>query len=230
MNFIFSLFFVSIAAHAASENADEIIRRVDDIRNPSESYLMNVEIKDSENNSTYEVSIKGNDKTLIKTLDPPRDRGRNFLMLNEDMWAYIPNLKRAVRVSLGQKLNGQAANGDISRMRWSGDYDAIIESAESKDEWSLFLTAKKKGLTYDKIRAWVSKKDFRPIRAEFLTVGGKPLKKVTYSGYQNMAGKMRPTEILIQDANKDSQKSTVKVHSMEVKTFPGSIFNQNSLQ
>ena len=68
-------------------------------------------------------------------------------MLDENMWVFIPNLKRSVRVGLSQKLTGQAANGDISRMRWSGDYTPKLLK-ETKKSWLLHLQAKKKGLTH----------------------------------------------------------------------------------
>jgi outer membrane lipoprotein-sorting protein len=226
-----ALSLLSLQAYGAAFSPEAIIKKVDDIRNPGDSYGMKVEItgSESEDKSVYEVSIQGNDKTLIKTLEPPRDRGHNMLMLQEEMWAYIPNLSRAIRVSLSQKLTGQAANGDISRMRWSGDYAPKIEKEDIK-MWTIFLTAKKKGLTYDKLRVWVEKATMRPIQADFLTLGGIPLKKASYSGYKMIAGKVRPTTITIQDAVKASDKSVVSIVSMETKQFPAAIFNQNSLR
>src|SRR4051794_12065052 len=121
MKVVFALFIlVASASGAETPSAEEVIQKVDQVRNPSDSYFMSVEVTspDGKQASTkFDVSLQGNAKTLIKTVEPARDRGRNLLMLNEEMWAYIPNLKRAVRVSLSQKLTGQAANGDISRMR-----------------------------------------------------------------------------------------------------------------
>lgn len=222
---------LSVATASAAVNPEEMIRKVDEIRNPAESYEMKVEVhsKDTSDVSVFDVSLKGNTKTLVKTLEPPRDRGRNMLMLEEDMWAYIPNLRRAVRVSLSQKLTGQAANGDISRMRWSGDYIPVVEKEDAK--WAiLLLTAKKKGLTYEKVRVWVDKSNTHPVQAEFLTPAGKVLKKATYGGYKPMAGKVRPTEIQIRDAVRESDASTIKILGMDVKNFPESLFNQNSLK
>jgi outer membrane lipoprotein-sorting protein len=210
--------------------ADEILRRADGVRNPGETYLMKVEVtsKDADK-AVFEVSLSGNSKTFIKTLEPARDRGRNLLMLGEDMWVYMPNLKRSVRVSLSQKLTGQAANGDLSRMRWSGDYDATIES-ESDKSWTLFLSAKRKGLTYDKIRAVIEKNTFHPLAAEFLTPSGKPLKRATYGDFKPLLGRVRPHTMKVQDAIRPDDVSVIRVTTMEVKSFPASLFNQNSLR
>lgn len=238
---IFLALGLALIAHTAAlagstPSPEEIVKNVDQLRNPAESFRMRVKVLDGATDSgdrkVFEVSLSGNNRTLIETLEPARDKGRNLLMLNEEMWAYIPSLKRAVRVSLSQKLSGQAANGDISRMRWSGDYTPSFEKTEktAKDQWVLLLEANKKGLTYDKIRVWVEQKTFRPLRAEFLTPAGKLLKKAAYSDYREMAGKIRPTRIEIQDALREQDRSAVVIESMEAKTFPASMFNQNNLQ
>ena len=209
-----------------------ILEKADEIRNPAESYLMKVEVAsgdDLSSPSVFEVAIQGNHKTLIRTLAPARDQGRNLLMLDENMWAFIPNLNRAVRVSLNQKLTGQAANGDLSRMRWSGDYTPVLEK-ETPTEWVLFLTASKKGLTYEKLRVWIEKKTFMPKKAEFLTLDGKPLKNVQYEDLRELAGRIRPGLMRIQDAVRVSDVSLIRVKSMVVKTFPDSLMNQNSLK
>src|SRR4051812_8253138 len=108
-----AVFFMGAAAHEATKggarSATEILEHADAIRNPSESFRMRAEVKTGEDTSEFEVQTKGKDKTLVKTLAPSRDVGRNMLMLDENMWAYIPNLKRAVRIGLNQKLTGQAA-------------------------------------------------------------------------------------------------------------------------
>jgi outer membrane lipoprotein-sorting protein len=227
----FSLLFAAQAF--AGESPESIIKKVDEIRNPSaDSYAMKVEITDPSNSSShyvYDVSLSGNTKTLVKTIEPAREQGRNYLMLDEDMWAYLPNLGRAVRVSLSQKLTGQASNGDISRMRWSGDYIAKIES-ETPKEWVLYLTANKKGLTYEKIRVWVQKSNYHPLHSELLAASGKPLKRAVYEGYKMMAGKVRPTQINIQDANRPTDQSKMTILSMTPKSFPASLFNPKSME
>ena len=215
---------ISSALAGAAPEPEEILKRVDEVRNPSESYRMQVRISDS----VFDVLLDGNSKTLVRTLEPARDQGRDMLMLREEMWAYIPNLKRAVRVSLSQKLTGQAAHGDISRMRWSGDYAVTVEK-ETADSWTLFLTATKKGLTYEKIRVTVQKKTFHPVQAEYLTGAAKPLKRATFGGFKMIAGRVRPTELSIQSAVNQNDQSKIIVESMEKKSFPSSQFNPQRL-
>lgn len=208
----------------------KVLKKVDEIRNPTGSYKMVVDIVSTESSdlSSFEVSLKGNNKTLIKTLKPARDRGRNLLMLDENMWVYIPTVKRAVRVSLAQKLTGQTANGDISRMRWSEDYTPKLVS-ENKTEIVLELKANKKGLTYEQLKVWVKKSTNDPIKAEFLGVSGKTLKTASYGEFKKIAGRIRPTKMIIQDAVRKDQESTLVIVSMEEKEMSDGLFNQKNL-
>ena len=223
---------VSLALGAATEaradGAEAILKKADEVRNPADSYRLVVDVKSDDDESEMEVSIKGHDRTFVKTLKPERDKGRTMLMLGEDMWVSMPKTKKPIRVSLNQKLSGQAANGDITRQRWSGDYAAKIES-ETDKQWVLKLVAERDNLTYDRIRLWVDKKTYRPAKAEYLTKSGKLLKKATFQGYKHMAGGMRPTETVITSATSDHDKSVITIRELETKDFPDSLFNQNAL-
>lgn len=175
------------------------------------------------------VYLKGNDKTLVKVLGPKNNLGRNMLMIGENMWVYVPNIRRSVRVSLNQKLTGEAANGDISRMRWEGDYKSSVESKDPK-ETVLFLEALKENLTYAKIRVWVSSVDKRPLKADFLTLSGKVIKTASYEDYKPLLGKSRPTKIHIVDHLKKDQYSDILIEKMENKNFPDTLFVEKSLE
>jgi len=220
-----------VVRQSRQPSPDEILRRTDEVRCPSESYFMEVEVnsKSGDDVVKLEVFTKGRDKTRVNTILPTRDRGRNMVMIGEEMWAYVPNLKRAVRVALNQKLTGQAANGDVSRMRWWGDYSAVKESDDEKF-WVLMLTARKKGLTYEKIRAWVEKGSFRPVKAEYLSLSGMILKKTSFGDFRSIAGAVRPTEISIQDAKNSNDSSVIRILKLEARESSDTIFNQNALR
>lgn len=217
---------------AVAQTPSEILLKADEIRNPAQSFQMMVEVSSSgsaQETSRFEVALKGNTRTLIRTLAPSRDKGRKLLMVEQDMWAFLPSVSRPIRVSLAQRLTGQASNGDLSRLRWAGDYDAKVEREDAKS-WTLFLTARRKGLTYEKIRAWIEKGTFKPIRAEYLSVSGMVMKRARYGGWRDMAGRERPTEIEIQDAIREQDRSTIRILSMQAKNFPDSQFNPQGLK
>lgn len=229
MKFILFLSFFSLSSWAIGP--EEILKNADEVRNPSESYFTKIRVKSSNEPEDYkfDVFLKGNNKTLIKSLAPKKIIGRNMLMIDENMWVYVPNLKRAVRVSLSQKLVGEASNGDISRMRWFGDYSAKIEKEDAK-QYVLYLEQLKKGLTYPKLRVFIEKKTFNPIKAEFLTLSDKVLKHSEYLDYKEMAGKKRPSRIKITDAMKVDNYSEIMIDAVEVRKLPDSMFTEKSIE
>lgn len=218
-------------AKANVVSADMILKRADDVRCPSESYFMEVNVVNRNGDETVKVEVytQGRDRTRVNTIAPMRDRGRNMLMVGEDMWAYIPNLRRSVRIALNQKLAGQAAIGDVSRMRWWGDYKAAVLS-EDKKAWLLGLTATKKGLTYEKVKVRVEKRTFRPLDADYLSGNGMILKRAKFTDYRKVAGAVRPTTIVITDSHNPEDSSTLKITKLEQRESPDRYFNQNNLK
>lgn len=221
-------FVFSIQVSAAAENPAEWVKKADNIRNPAESYEMKIQVETPENTSVFQVYLKGQDKTLIVTKEPARDKGRNMLMLDRDFHAYVPNLKRSMRLSLAQKLSGQVANGDISRTRWYGDYD-VTKEAENANEVQLLLKGNKDNLTYAWVRLWLKKGSFEPLRAEYLGLNGKTvLKRASFEDYKKIAGAVRPTTLKIEDTNK--QISYIRILSMNKKDFSDSFFTVRNME
>lgn len=72
----------------AEENPSEWVKKADSIRNPADSYEMKIKVETPENESVFQVFLQGQDKTLIVTKEPVRDKGRNMLMLDRDFNAY----------------------------------------------------------------------------------------------------------------------------------------------
>ncbi len=227
---IFFILFILFFQNANALTAKEILIQVDEIRTPNESFLMKAEVSGTQDTSktVLEISSQTNDKALVKWLEPTRDRGRKFLLDGVDSWLYVPNLKRAIRSSLNQKLTGLAAQGDICRQQWNKDYDAVIESSDN-EKWVLLLKAKQKGLTYDKIRLTVGQKPLRPITAEFLTLSGKPLKIAEYKDFKEMAGRSRPSLMQIQDLFNKENSTDIKILEIKKQKFANSIFNRSNL-
>lgn len=220
------VFFSTLAARA--ENPDQWVKTADGIRNPGDSYQMKIDVEGDDKKSTFEVFLKGQDKTLIVTRQPARDQGRNMLMLDRDFHAYVPNLKRSMKLSLAQKLSGQVANGDISRTRWYGDYEVKLEKSDAKED-QLILKASKENLTYAWIRLWLEKGTHKPLRSEYLGLNGKTvLKRASFEDYKQIAGAVRPTTTKIQDVA--GVTSFIRIKEMTKKDFPDSFFTVRNME
>ena len=171
-------------------DADALLKRSDTYRNGWPSYTLHVKITNYESGKSdeeklYEVSQKGTDKTYVEFLSP-RDKGQHLLMLGDDMWIYLPDTSRPVRITPLERLSGDASNGDVARTNYAVDYSAVYvrtEKVGAEDCYVLILTAKRKGATYQRILYWVRVEDARPVRAEFYLTSGKHIKSATFDEY-----------------------------------------------
>jgi outer membrane lipoprotein-sorting protein len=138
---IFLLLFVAgfvlacaLVCRAETPDAIALLKRSDSYRNGWPSYVLKVKITHYESGKVdedklYEVSQKGTEKTYVEFLSP-REKGQHLLMLGDDMWVYLPDTSRPIRITPLERLNGDASNGDVARTNYAVDYSAAYLRAE----------------------------------------------------------------------------------------------------
>ena len=198
---------------SSSLTADAILAKSDAIRVPAGDHsviatVISVDPNGRKDKATYEVWLKGINKTVIKTLAPVSDRGTSILMLGHDLWAFLPMVAKPIRISLQQRLLGEVSNGDLARTNFVGDYRP--ELVESKPNfYVLQLRAKSDDVTYGSIKLWIDRPTFRPLKAAFYAESGRLLKVGSYEDFKPMAGATRPSRLVITDAVVRGQVSTI---------------------
>lgn len=218
-------------------DATELVQRADAIRFPRESFETFITVTNYSGGAgdvrEYKVMSRGNENTIVLTESPASERGQALLMRGRDLWIFMPTVSQPVRLSLSQRLTGQVANGDLARANFAGDYTAELvgtELVDGEDAWVLDLTAEGRGVTYAKVRYWVAVADDRPLKAEFYAVSGRLLKTSRYENFQELAGRPRPTRLVIEDALNEGDYSVLEYTTMEVKELPERMFTQQYLR
>ena len=216
-------------------NPDDIVKKADLKRGLGNiSHSFNVTVVDQDNKKEiYHVSFKDVNSTLSEQTEPERARGRKLLMRDYDIWLFTPNIKKALRISLEQKLTGQVSNGDIARTNYAEDYDAKllgIIKLNNMEYYKLDLKAKNNKVTYGKIEYIVSKKDYSPVEAIFFALSGKPLKRAKFSDFKSISGMSRSTKMVIQDYLQKEKVSTMTFSEHKAETFSESLFNKERLE
>jgi outer membrane lipoprotein-sorting protein len=223
---------------ADADQAQTIVERADLIRFPRESFQVDVSItntgpdKDPEIRK-YRILSKGNENTLVITLEPAVDRGQVLLMRGRDLWIYMPSLSQPVRLALSQRLTGQVANGDLARANFSGDYTPKLLDTEVVDGekcYMLELAAAERGVTYHRVTYWVAEKNMHPCKAEFYSVSDRLLKVAKYREYKALGGNVRPTQIVIEDALKKGERSVLEYSAMKPRDLPDKMFTKDYLK
>jgi outer membrane lipoprotein-sorting protein len=218
--------------------ARKIVEEADHIRFPQEGFQVEVTINTSSNDATieerkYRVLSKGNENTIIMVTEPASERGQIMLMKGRDLWIFLPNVSQPVRVSLAQRLTGQVANGDLARANFVGDYAPKIlrtETIDGEEYYALELTAVDRSVAYQRVLYWVRKSSSRPYRAEFYSASDRLLKTCMYQNFEKMAGRVRPTRLVMEDAQRKSERSTLEYSAMKLRDLPDKMFTKDYLK
>jgi len=225
----------AIVEDAAARN---IVEKADLVRFPAEGFQVDINItstqpgQDSELRK-YRVLSKGNSNTVVMVTEPAAERGQIILMKGRDLWVFMPDVSQPIRIALSQRLTGQVANGDLARANFAADYNPKLLRSETIGNESyhvLELIAVDRSVTYQKVVYWVRQKDHWPLKAEFYSLSNRLLKTCKYENYQTMEGKLRPTRLVMEDALKSGQQSTLEYNSMKLRDLPDKIFTKDYLK
>src|SRR4029078_11995234 len=176
------------AATADEEAAQLILESADHIRFPRQGFRVDVSIRSTAPDKQtdvrkYRILTKGNENTVVMITEPAAEKGQMMLMKARDLWIFVPSISQPVRLSLGQRLTGQVANGDLARSNFTGDYTPKILRTDviDADKYTVLeLTAIDRSVTYSKVIYWVNEANSRPYRAEFYSLSNRLLKTCRY--------------------------------------------------
>jgi hypothetical protein len=138
-----------------------------------------------------------------------------------------------VRLSLSQRLTGQVANGDLARANLSGDYNPRAlrtETIDGVEYHVLELTAVDRAVTYQKVLYWVRQSNNAPFKAEFYSISNRLLKTCKYENFQTMLGERRPTRLVMEDALRKGERSTLEYSDMKKRDLPDRVFTKEYLR
>jgi hypothetical protein len=219
------------------DGAQSILERADQIRFPRESFQVDVSVTSTAAGKPadmrkYRVLSKGNDNAVIMITEPAAERGQMMLMKARDLWIFLPSVSQPVRLSLGQRLTGQVANGDLARLNFTGDYTPRTVRNDTIDGETyavLELTAVDRSVTYNRVMYWINATSFRPYRAEFYSLSNRLLKTCRYEEFQQLLGVMRPTRLVMEDALRKGEESVLEYSAMQLRELPDKVFTKDYL-
>jgi hypothetical protein len=219
-----------------ADESSQILEKIDYFRVPYNDFLIRTRITSYEKETVKETAvfdayISGPEKSLVIAKDY-KTKDMKLLYVEENMWVYLPNTHRPIRITPIQRLMGEASNGDVARVNLSGDYDVMqlgTVDIEGVLCLKLQLTARKKSATYHRIILYVREQDFRSLKAEFFLLSGKHFKTAYYEEYKPVAGRMTLSKMTIFDAIQKEKKTVFEYILIEDKTLPTKYFNKNYL-
>ena len=228
------LCMVALPASAAAIDGAQILQKVDRNLEPEsyESYRQLLDIQPDGTKKEYVLYTmkKGRDKVVALFLSPPSDKGRVTLRLGENMWLYMPDVGRPIRITSLQSVTGSIFNNaDILRIDYSSEYN--VETAEEqKDALLLSLKAKTGEVAYDRLKMWVDKQILLPTTIEAYAASGLLIKTLHFRNIKDFGGGIkRPATLETDSPLQKGYKSVMQWSGLKKRDFPDEIFTLNYL-
>jgi len=225
------ILFFSLGISAVFAQDNEILKRIDAKLMPEsyESYrkLINVEPDGKKKEFVFYTAKKGKDKMAMLYISPASEKGRSTLRLGENMWLYIPNVGKPIRITSLQSITGGIFNNaDIMQVEYSEEYS--VEKTEPADNLVLLnLKAKNKTVAYDKLKMWATKDDLIT-KIECYSSSGMLIKTLDFKEIKDFGdGLIRPSKIETHSPMYKGYLSVMLYSQIKKRKFEDEVFTIN---
>ena len=227
------LCLIALPAVAALDGT-QILQKVDRNLEPEsyETYRKLIDIQPDGTKKEYVLYTvkKGRDKLVALFLSPSSDKGRATLRIGDNMWLYIPDVGRPVRITSLQSVTGSVFNNaDILRVDYSAEYN--VESVDEQDDaYLLALKAKTGEVAYDRLKMWVDRKQLLPVTIEAYAASGMLIKTLRFKDVKDFGGGIkRPATLETDSPLYKGYKSVMLWSALKKANLPDEIFTLNYL-
>jgi len=215
--FVLLLFILVISNTAFALEGNALLEKIDRNLQPTsyEMYrkLINIEPNGDKKEFVLYTVKKGEEKMIALFLDPPSEKGRSSLRLGDNMWLYIPNVGKPMRItSLQSVVGGVFNNSDILRLDYSTEYN-VVKTDDQKTQYVLELKAKNKSVAYDRLVMDVDKKTLVPMQIQAYVGTGMLIKTLHYKNLKDFGDGIKRPAILETDSPLYKGYKSVMVYS-----------------
>jgi len=213
-------------------DGNELLGIVDRNLNPEsfEMYrkLINIEPDGSKKEFVMYSVKKGKDKIASVFLAPASEKGRSTLRIGDNMWLYIPNVGKPIRITSLQSVTGGIFNNsDIMRLDYSAEYNC--DKTERTDRgYILFLKAKTGAVAYDSVKMWIDGEKLLPLKIECFASSGMLIKTLYFKKTKDFGnGVVRPAVIETDSPLYKNYRSIIVFAKIKTRDLADEIFTLN---
>lgn len=237
-----SALLLSSTCFAASE-ADSLVAKWENQafgKNFRAKIKMSVDHDGSKRTLEMRVLTEGHEKALVKISYPAKDRDTGNLRINYDLWQYLPNIERVIKIPTSMMLQSwmgsDFTNDDLVKTSsLARDYTHAVVGHEKRngfDAVKILLTPKPDApVVWGKVFLWLRMGDAVLLRQEFYSENGELLKLLETGDIQTFGTHTIPTRLTMKSVKKENASTTL-IYSDVV--FDGKIgpteFSQENLR
>ena len=243
LSFAYPFFPICPAAHAETPNPKQLIQE-SERQTLGDSSASTVELTVNHDHNERKMRFKfwssRRDKAVIKVMEPIKDRDTGNLRLNLDLWQYLPNVERIIKVPTSMMLQSwmgsDFSNDDLVKTTsLSQDYTHLLIAREKKggyDTYKILCTPKPDApIAWGKVLIWLTTSGSVPVQQEFYNEKGELVKIMKCSQLKRVGTHTVPTVLEMSVPGKGAWSTTFRYQSLVFdKPLPDTIFTQEYLR
>lgn len=205
------------AVDAEEQRAREIMRKIDDLWRQDSSYArlsMKVNTRHYSRNLRLEAWSKGIEKTLVRIIQPLKEKGTASLKSDTHLYTYLPKTDRTIRLSAGMMsgswMGSHFTNDDLVQdSRRERDYRIRISFEGKRDGRQVMeftLTPKPDApVVWGKVVTLVTMPDYLPVSEVFYDEDLKVARTLNFEKIKKLGGKRMPSVLRMVPADKPGE-------------------------
>ncbi len=215
------------AAQTSPEEAEEIVRHVDDLlRGESSRGKVRMEVVTERWTRTMEMEMwsLGQEYSLVRVLSPSREAGTATLKVDRDIWNYLPRVDRTIKVpgsGMGGSWMGSHFTYDdlVRESSMVDDYEIEVSfegEREGTEIWEFTLIPLPEApVVWGRLELEVRKSDRMPLESRYFDDRGELARTMTFSDFRTMDGRLVPTELSMHPEDKPGERTTLLYEDLE---------------
>ena len=212
---------------AAELTPAEILDRVDDLFRGSSSHgraKMTVRTRNWSRSLVMEFWSEGTDHSLVRILEPKKEKGTATLKSGRDLWNYLPKVKRVVKLPSSMMsaswMGSHFSNDDLvrdSRMTEDYTFEVTFQGARNGDEIvELTCTPKPEApVVWGKVVVTVANDSYMPRTIRYYDEDMDLARTLSYHDPKELGGRTLPVRMEMQPIDEPDEITVVEYEQIE---------------
>lgn len=230
-------------AHAQEPDGRAILDRVERLLWGSTvqgEYEMNITTPRWQRTLGLRVWMERPRRSFIRILSPAKEAGIGSLRIGNEMWNYLPNVERVIKIPPSMMLQpwmgSDFTNDDlVKESSILDDYTHQVTGSttiDGQEAYQVEATPKPQAaVVWGRVLYLVRKRDFMPIKQEFFSERDELVRVLSFSDVRSVGGRTMPTRWEMRPVAKPGNVTTVLIKDAVFdRPVDEAIFTQRNLQ
>lgn len=207
--------------------ARKVLDRVDDVHRGDQSHaIMSMEVKTSHWQRTVQMESwsRGKSYSLVRILEPKRERGTATLKNKDQLFSYLPKTGRTIKITGGMMggswMGSHFSNDDLVReTRMADSYVARLSFSGPREGQAVYqfeLRAKPSApVVWDKVVVVVRSLDLQPLRIDYFDEDGKNKRRLVFSGHRKVGDRTLPITMIMYPLDKKGEYTKIQYKAVD---------------